>query len=158
MHRGRWKHVAMGTALFAAVTVHAQDFDACTVFTEEDATAATGAPVSAEPVNPKVKRPKVVPKCTYYGSKDGKATTATVEFRFGKTEADAKGAFDTARLQFQSKPMLMGDVAAFWSAKQGQLYLLKGRTWLVIAVGTEKISERNPDGARKLAEILLKKI
>ena len=158
MCRYRWRQIALSAALAAAITAHAQDFDACTVFTEEDAAAAIGAPVSAEPVNPKLKRPKVVPNCSYYGSKEGKVTTASVQFKFGKTDADAKGAFDSARMQFQSKPMLMGDVAAFWSAKQGQLYVLKGRTWLMIAVGTEKVSERNPDGARKLAEILLKKI
>lgn len=158
MRKDRWKLMAAAAALLAAASAHAQDFDACTVFTQEDAQVAIGVPVTPEPVNPKVKRPKVVTGCSYFASKDGKVTTASVQFRFGKTDAEAKSAFDAARLQFQSKPMLMGESAAFWSAKQGQLYVLKGRTWLMIAVGTEKITERNPDGARKLAELLLRKI
>ncbi len=158
MHGNRWMNAALAAALFMAQAAHAQDFDACTVFTADDAKAVIGVDVSPEPVNPKVKRPKVVPTCTYFGNKDGKPTTASVLFRFGKTDAEAKSAFEAARLQFQTKPMLMGDIAAFWSAKQGQLYVLKGRTWLTIGVGTEKISERNSEGARKLAGLLLPKI
>jgi hypothetical protein len=158
MRRNRWMEAAMAAALFTAVSVHAQDFDACTVFTQEDAQVAMGAAATPEPVNPKVKRPKVVPTCTYSGNKEGKPTTASVQFRFGKTDAEAKSAFDAARLQFQTKPMLVGETPAFWSAKQGQLYVVKGRTWLSIGVGSEKISERNPEAARKLADVLLKKI
>lgn len=158
MRTNRWMKAAMAAALFTAISAHAQDFDACTVFTQEDAQAVIGAPVTPEAVNPKVKRPKVVTTCTYFGSKEGKVMTASVQFRVGKTDAEAKSAFDAARLQFQTKPLLMGEVPAFWSAKQGQLYLLKGHTWLVIGVGSEKLTERNPEGARKLAELLIKKI
>ena len=77
---------------------------------------------------------------------------------FGKTEADAQRAFEEERLKFQTKPMLFGGASAFWSAKQGQLHALKGRTWLTVTVGTAKPVEREPEAARRLAEQLLKKL
>jgi hypothetical protein len=136
----------------------AQEFDACDVFTQEVATHALGQNVEAEPVNPKVKRPKVIPTCTWWSSKDGKPVSASVTFRFGKTEADVQRAFDDEKLKFQTKPMLIGDATAFWSAKQGALQLLKGRTWIVVSVGGAKPSERDADGSKKIAEMLEKKL
>ena len=142
-----------------ATTARADEaFDACDVFTVQDAQQALGTAASAEPVNPKVRRPKVVVTCTYTGFKDGKPVAATVQFRFGRTEAEAQRAFEDARLQFQTKPMLLSDSEAFWSAKTGQLQLRKGRTWITISVGPAKADERDIDQARKLAEILAKKI
>lgn len=136
----------------------AQEFDACEVFTQEQASHALGQGVEAEPVNPKAKRPKVIPTCTWWASKDGKPISASATFRFGKTEADVQRAFDEEKLKFQTKPMLIGDATAFWSAKQGTLQLLKGRTWVVIAVGGTKPSERDADASRKIAEALEKKL
>ena len=133
-------------------------FDACEVFTQSEAEAALGTPAAAEPVNPKVKRPKVVATCTYSGTKDGKALAVSVQFRFGKTEAEAKQAFGDARLQFQTKPVLISGNEAFWSAKTGQMHVRKGRTWLTVSIGSDKPSERDLEQARKLAEVLAKKI
>ena len=113
---------------------------------------------AAEPVNPKVRRPKVVPNCTYKGFKDGKPVAATVQFRWGKTDAEAQHAFDEARMQFQTKPMLISGSDAFWSAKTGQMNVRKGRTWLTIAVGPDKLSERDLADAKKLAELLVQKL
>jgi hypothetical protein len=136
-----------------------ETFDACDIFTQEDAQAALGTTAASEPVNPKVKRPKVIPVCTYNGFKDGKAVAASAQFRFGKTDAEAQRAFDDARLQFQTKPMLISGIeGAFWSAKTGQMNLRKGRTWLTLSVGSQKLSERSLDDAKKLAEILAKKL
>jgi pyrroloquinoline quinone (PQQ) biosynthesis protein C len=133
-------------------------FDACELFTQEDAEKALGTTAAPEPVNPKVKRPKVIPACTYNGFKDGKAVAATALFRFGKTEADAQKAFDEVRMQYQTKPMLISGTDAFWSSKTGQMNLRKGRAWVTVSVGPAKLSERDVGDARKLAEILSKKM
>lgn len=137
----------------------AQDaFDACEVFTQAEAEVVLGKGASPEPANPKVRRPKVVTTCSYFGSKDGKVTTATAQFRFARSEADIQRAFDEERLKFQTKPLLIGGGRAFWSARQGQLHLQKGRTWLTVAVGSDKPAEREPEPARRLAEQLAKKL
>ena len=150
---------AAALAAWAALGAGAQDtFDACEIFTQADAQKVLGANVDPEPVNPKVKRPKVISTCTWWSSKDGKPVSASANFRFARTEADAQRAFDDEKLKFQSKPMLIGGATAFWSAKQGALQLLKGRTWLVVAVGGAKPAERDADASRKVAEILVKKL
>ncbi|SRR5258708_5933576 len=155
---------AMGTAALLAATGPAfaeEAFDACEVFTAADAEKVLGAAAAGEPVNPnpKVKRPKVVPTCTYTGLKEGKPVAATVQFRFGKNDGEARSAFDENKLQFQTKPIIIsGTEAAFWSAKTGQMNLRKGRAWVTLSVGPPKISERDMNDARKLAEILAKKI
>lgn len=150
---------AAALAACAALGAAAQDaFDACEVFTQADARKVLGANVDPEPVNPKAKRPKVIPTCTWWSSKDGKPISASATFRFARTEADAQRAFGDEKLKFQTKPMLIGGATAFWSAKQGSLQLLKGRTWVVVAVGGDKPAERDPDAARKVAETLEKKL
>ncbi len=145
-------------ALFAGGAAAQDAFDACDVFTQAEASKALGANVEAEPVNPKARKPKVVPTCTWWSSKDGKAVSASATFRFARSEADAQRAFDEEKLKFQTKPMLIGHASAFWSAKQGTLQFLKGRTWVVVAVGGAKPAERDADGARKVAEALEKKL
>jgi hypothetical protein len=152
---------AMAVAVLAAsaTSAAAQDaFDACNVFTAADAESAMGTAAAAEPVNPKVKRPRVVLNCTYSGFKDNKPVAATAQFKFARTEGEQQKAFDDARLQFQTKPMYISGAEAFWSAKTGQLNLRKGRAWVVIAVGPPKPSERDIEQAKKLGEILVKKL
>lgn len=150
---------ALAAAAFAACAAYAQDaFDACEAFTQADAEAALGTTAAPEPVNPKVKRPKVVLACTYTGFKEGKAVAATVQFRSAKAEAEIARAFDEHRMQVQTKPMLISGAEAFWSAKTGQMNLRKGRTWVQLSVGPAKLSERETDQAKKLAEILVKKL
>jgi len=150
---------ALAAAALAACGVRAEEpFDACQVFTQADAEKALGTAAAAEPVNPKVRRPKVVTTCTYNGVKDGKPVAATVAFRFGRTEPEARDAFEAARLDQQTKPMLLDGTDAFWSARTGQLNLRKGRTWLVITVGSAKPGDRDDDDAKKLALILARKI
>ncbi len=153
---GAWM-AALAVAM--SVPAFAQDaFDACEVFTQADAEAALGTSVQPEPVNPKVKRPKVVAKCTYNGFKDGKAVAATAEFRFGRTEGDVKSAFGEHRLQVQTKPILLSGTEAFWSAKTGQMNLRKDRTWVTLSVGPPKVTDRDADQAKKAAELLVKKL
>jgi hypothetical protein len=146
-------------ALIAAPAAAQEAFDACDVFTQADAERALGTATQGEPVNPKVKRPKVVSTCTYNGFKDGKPVAASAQFRFGKNEPEAQRAFDEHRLQVQTKPLLIaGTDAAFWSSKTGQMNLRKGRTWVTMTAGPAKLNERDVDQAKKLAEILAKKI
>ena len=152
----------MFMALLAAGAVanaSAQEaFDACDLFTLAEAQKALGAAAEPEPVNPKAKKPKVVPACTYRGTKDGKPVSASATFRFARTDADAQRAFDEEKLKFQTKPMIIGGLPAFWSAKLGNLQLLKGRTWLVVAVGGAKPVDRDAEASKKVAELLAKKL
>jgi hypothetical protein len=143
----------------AAPAAGQEAFDACQVFTQADAEKALGTAAAGEVVNPKVKRPKVVPVCAYNGFKEGKPVEARAQFRFHRTDADAQRDFDAARLQYQTKPlMLSGTDASFWSAKTGQMNVRKGRTWITVSVGPPKISERELDSAKSLAETLVKKL
>ncbi|HEY2628682.1 MAG TPA: hypothetical protein VGI57_06110 [Usitatibacter sp.] len=152
----------VGTAILLPLAARAAEetFDACDVFTAEDAQQALGVTAAGEPANPnpKYKKPKVILTCTYTGFKDTKPVAATVQFRFGKTPEEAQRAFDEARLQYQTKPLLMSGAEAFWSSKTGQLNLRKGRTWTTISVGSPKLSERDMADAKKLGEILIKKM
>jgi hypothetical protein len=149
----------LGAALIVPAARGAEEtFDACEIFTQGDAELALGTAAAGETFNPKVKRPKVIPVCTYNGFKDGKPVAASVQFRFGKTDGDAQRAFDEARMQFQTKPMLISGADAFWSAKTGQMNLRKGRAWVTVSVGPPKLSERDLADAKKLAEILAKKL
>jgi hypothetical protein len=148
---------ALGTAQVAGAATQ-DGFDACDVFTQAEAKVALGGQAEPEPVNPKARKPKVVPTCTWWGSKEGKAISAAVTFRFGRTEGELQRAFDDEKLRFQTKPMLIGDATAFWSAKQGVLQLLKGRTWIVIAVGGSKPAERDGEASKRIAEALEKKL
>jgi hypothetical protein len=83
---------------------------------------------------------------------------ASVQFRFGKSDAEAQDAFEDARLKYQTKPLLIAGTRAFWNSHTGQLDLSKGRTWISVSVGPEKPAERDMDQAKKLAEILATKI
>ena len=73
-------------------------FDACELFTQEDAEKALGTTAAAEPVNPKVKRPKVIPACTYNGFKDGKAVFFFQDKAKFKARYATLGFNDTATL------------------------------------------------------------
>ncbi len=135
-----------------------ESFDACEIFTVEDAQKILGADAAAEPVNPKVKRPKVIPSCTYHATRDGKPVAATALFKWGKTNEDTQRAFEDARMQFQTKPMLIEGAQAFWAGKQGEMMLRKGRTWITISVGPAMPTQRDLNETRRLAEILVKKM
>jgi hypothetical protein len=148
----------LGAACLTPAAWAQESFDACEIFTQGDAEQALGVTAATEPLNPKLKRPKVVAICTYNGFKDGKPVIASAQFRFGKTDSDAQRAFDDARMQFQTKPMLISGTEAFWSAKTGQMNIRKGRAWLTLSVGPQKFSERDLNDAKKLAEILAKKL
>jgi hypothetical protein len=132
-------------------------FDACDVFTVKEAEAALGTSV-VEASNFKGKRPKVVMTCQYAGFKEGKAVTASAQFKFARTEADMRQAFADSRLELQTKPILVEGNEAFWAGKSGQLYVRKGRAQVTVVAGPVKENERDMDVARKLAETLVKKL
>lgn len=151
--------IAACGALAGAPCAFAQEaFDACNVFTQDDAEKALGTPAAGEPVNPKAKRPRVVTTCTYTASKDGKALAASAQFKVSRTNDEAARQFEEARLQSQTKPMILSGADAFWAGKAGQMHVRKGKTWITLSVGPAKVNEREIDQARKLAEILIKKL
>jgi hypothetical protein len=124
----------------------------------EDAQKVLGKDAAPEPVNPKMKRPKVIPSCTYLATRDNVKVAATALFKWGKTNEDTQRAFEDARMQFQTKPMLIEGAQAFWAGKQGEMMLRKGRTWITISVGPAMPTQRDLNETRRLAEILVKKM
>jgi hypothetical protein len=128
-------------------------FDACAVLTQTDAESVLGKPVVA-PEPPKGKKPAPSATCTYLAGDD----TVSAQFAAGKTDAEAKKAFDEMRLQFQTKPVMMTGMEGFWSGKTGKFYALKGRNSVIVALGSSRLNERDADRSRKLAELLLGKL
>ena len=133
-------------------------FDACTVFTQADAEKVLGAAAARDSANTNVKRPKVVTQCPYSGIREGKAVTATTQFRLARNNEEAQRAFEEARLQHQTKPMLLSGGEMFWAGKAGVMHMRKGRSMVTLTVGPSKVSERDPNEAKKLAEILATKL
>ena len=151
--------LAAAAALLPAVAAAQEAFDACAVFTQADAEKALGTAATGEKPNPKAKRPKFVPACAYNGFKDGKPVEARAQFRFAKKEAELQRDFENARLQQQTKPLtIAGTDGSFWSARTGQMNVRRGRAWITISVGPPKISEREIEAARALAEALVRKL
>ena len=146
-------------ALFALpLAAAAQEaFDACEVFTAQEAQAALGT-AAVETSSFKGKRPRVVTTCNYAGSKDGRAVAASAQFRFARSDSETRQAFADARLEQQTKPVLIQGNDAFWNGRSGQLHVRKGRVWLTLSVGAEKPADRDLEPARRLAEALVKKL
>ena len=157
--RNELMSLAALVAAAAVVPVFAEEaFDACAVFTQEEASKALGTAAVSEPVNPRAKRPKMVPACSYNAVKDGTRIAATVTFRFGKSNEEVQKAFEDARMKLQTKPMLISGADAFWSAKTGEMTLRKGRAWMTVAVGPAQLDLRDVNDAKKLAEVLARKL
>jgi len=157
----RLGRVAVAAALGALCGVPAfaeESFDACAFFTPEEASKALGSAAIPEPVNPRARRPKMVPACSYSAVKYGTRVAATVTLHFGRTEQEAQRAFEDARMKLQTKPMLISGSDAFWSARTGEITLRKGRTSMTVAVGPAQVPQREMNDAKKLAEILAKKL
>lgn len=157
------KRMLLPMLLLASCFAQAQvpkEFNACAIFTADDAAKALGAP--AEQEVPKGKPPKVMPKlipsCTYTATVEGKEQAATVLFRFARTPGEASADFKQSRLDMRGKPVIISGSDAYWHTKLAQLQVVKGATWLVISAGPLKETERQPDQARKLAELLLPKL
>ena len=115
------------------------------------------AVLAAGTMAPQVRAEDAFDACDVFTAADAEkalGTTAAAE----PVNPKAQHAFDEARMQFQTKPMLISGSDAFWSAKTGQMNVRKGRTWLTIAVGPDKLSERDLADAKKLAELLVQKL
>ncbi len=128
-------------------------FDACQVLTQADAEKALGKPV-AVPELPKGKKPVPSATCTWTAGED----SVSAQFIGAKTDAEAKKAFDEMRLQYQTKPLMMSGMEGFWSAKTGKFYALKGRTAVIVALGSPRVNERDAEKSRVIAEFLLNKL
>lgn len=153
------RRMLLPTLLLASTLAHAQvpkEFNACAIFTADDAAKAIGAPAEQEAV--KGKPPKVITSCSYNATFEGKPQLANVQFRFARTPAEAAASFRESRLEVRGKPVIINGSDAYWHPKLGQLHLVKGATWLVITVGSFKENERQPEQARKLAELMLPKL
>jgi hypothetical protein len=146
--------IALFLALPLAAFGQSKDaFDACQVLTQADAEKALGKAV-AVPELPKGKKPVVSSTCTWTAGED----SVSAQFIGAKTDAEAKKAFDEMRLQFQTKPVMMSGMEGFWSAKTGKFYALKGRTVVIVALGSPRLNERDAEKNRRIAEFLLNKL
>ena len=131
-------------------------FDACDVFTQGEAEQVMETSVASE--RAKAKRPALVTACSYRGVKEGVPVEASAQFRFAPSEADAQRVFDEARMHLQTKPFLIGSAQAFWSKGNGEMYLRKGRAWVTLSVGPDQAKDRDMEPARRLAEMIAKKL
>lgn len=152
--------IALGISFLSlpAMALAQEAFDACALFTQVEAEKVMQTAAAGEPDHPRVKRPRVVTSCAYHGFKDGKAVEAKAQFRFARSDAEAQRAFDDARFDLQTKPLLIGGAEAFWSGRTGQLNVRKGRAWITLSVGPSTLRERDIEPARKLAQILVEKL
>lgn len=104
------------------------------------------------------KRPRLVTACTYRGFKEGAPVEASAHFRFSRTDAEAQRVFDEARMDHQTKPLIIDGSDAFWAGRSGQMNILKGRAWITLSVGPDAPRQREIEPARRLAEMLVKKM
>jgi hypothetical protein len=157
-HSG-WPARAAAAILVAAscgAAAQSKDFNACALFTAEDAAAALGAP--AEPEVVKGKPPRIQPNCQYTAALDGKPLIAAVQFRFFKSSAEALAVLKESRLEARGRPFIIGGQDAYWHPKLAHLVIAKGSALITVTAGPAKEAERLPDPARKAVERLLPKL
>jgi hypothetical protein len=140
----------------AATAQPAREFNACALFTTEDATAVLGAAAEAEAI--KGKPPKLQPNCAYTASVDGKPVQLSVQFRFFRSPAEAVAAVKEARLEVRGRPFIIGGQDAYWHPKEAHLVVTKGGAVVTITAGPPSEKERVPELARKAADLLLPKL
>lgn len=133
-----------------------REFNACALFTAEDAAAVLGA--SAEQEAFKSKAPKVQPNCVYTAKVDGKTQLVSVQFRFYRSPGEAVAALKESRLEARGQPLILGGQDAYWHPKQALLVVTKGHSMVTITAGPARETERLPELARKAAERLLPKL
>ncbi|MDX2218870.1 MAG: hypothetical protein SF172_07605 [Burkholderiales bacterium] len=163
--RKRSRRAAAAALLLGALlgTTHAQqpkdagrEFNACSLFTAEDAATVLGTSVEQEVF--KSKAPKVQPNCVYTAKADGKALLISVQFRFFRSPTEAVAALKEARLEARGQPLILSGQDAYWNAKQALLVVTKGNSIVTITAGPARENERVPELARKVAERLLPKL
>ena len=150
--------IACLTCTTALAAPHAYAaFDACDVFTQAEAESVMEVAVANDARSRK--RPWLVTTCSYRATKEGLPVEASVHFRFSGSDLEAQRAFDEARMSLQTKPFIMpGGAEAFWSARTGEMNLRKGRAWVTMSVGPDAVKDRDLEPARKLAEMIAKKL
>lgn len=152
--------VTLGALLGVAQAQSAKDsgreFNACALFTADDAAAILGTAVEQEVF--KSKAPKVQPNCVYTAKPDGKTLLVSVQFRFYRSAAEAVAALKEARLEARGQPLILGGQDAYWHPKQALLVVTKGNSIVTITAGPARENERLPELARKAAEKLLPKL
>lgn len=150
----------LGALLNVAIAQSSKDasreFNACSLFTADDAAAVLGTSVEQEVF--KTKAPKVQPNCVYTGKVDGKASVISVQFRFFRSPQEAVAALKDARLEGRGQPLILGGQDAYWHPKQAYLVITKGNSVVTITAGPSRENERLPELARKAAERLLPKL
>lgn len=153
--------ISFGVSAAACLAQTPKDFDACSIFTAEDAEKALAVAVTKDIVNSKVKsKDKAVMTCSY-SSESGDAKplqVAVVLFRFARSDEEAKRTFSESRLAVRGRAMIIARADTFWDEKLGQLNVLKGNVWLTVSAGPAGQQKREPEAAKKLAQALIPKI
>lgn len=134
-------------------------FDACEIFTLAEAQRVMETRLDGDEPRAKARRARTASACSYRGVKEGVPVEAHAHFRFASTDDDAQRAFEEARMNLQTKPFLMpGGGEAFWSARTGEMNVRKGRAWVTLSAGPDAIEQRDLEAARRLAEMIARKL
>jgi uncharacterized glyoxalase superfamily protein PhnB len=153
--------IMFAVSVAACLAQTPKDFDACRIFTAEDAEKALAVAVKKDVVNNKARsKDKAVMACSY-SSEPGDAKppqAAAVLFRFARSDEEAKRMFSESRLEVRGRPMIIARADTFWDEKSGQLNVLKGNVWLTVNAGPPGQQKREPEAAKKLAAALIPKI
>jgi hypothetical protein len=130
-----------------------RDFNACLLFTAEDAGSVLGGPAEQELV--KGKAPKTSTQCVYLRQNAGRTLTASANFRFFRSSGEALATLKESRLEVRGRPLIINGQDAYWHPKAAHLVVAKGNAVVVLQVGSPTETERDPEVARKAAERLL---
>ncbi len=132
---------------------------ACDVFPLADAVTILGNGTTQTPSHTDaVTAQKSVTTCLYSYDPGSFSDLVSASLLLqGAPPAQAKQSFSDAR------PSNAVDVSgygeqAYWDPNLGQLHILKGQYWLIIAAGSGPLNQRDLDLPRKIADIMVKRI
>jgi len=132
---------------------------ACDVFTLQDANAVLGSGTTQTPSHTdSVTAQKAVTTCLYsYDPGSFSDLISASVLLQGATAASTKQSFSDARPDNAQTVTGYGD-QAFWDPNLGQLQILKGQYWVIIAAGSGPLTQRDQDLPHKIADIIVKRL
>lgn len=138
---------------------------ACDVLTLDDAQKILGENAKGGELNsslPQESNDLIRTTCNYnlQGSAPEDTKVVSLLIRSAKTTA---GAQNNKQVFNANKPADAQNISgygdqAYWHPQFGQLNIFKNNNWYIISSGPVKITDRNPDDAKKLADIIIDKL
>lgn len=132
---------------------------ACDIFSLKDAVAVLGdGATQTTSLKTPANGQKTVTNCLYSYDPGSLSDLVTVNLLLqGAAPNQAKQSFENARPKNAKVIKGYGD-GAYWDPALGQLDILKGKYWLIVSAGTGDFSQRTPDLARRVADIIVKRL